>query len=155
MKFLGMCLNWKVVVGLALVALGIWTLAPNLIGSALPVLIVLACPLSMLLMMRGMGNMGNTGHMGGMGGMESNMDSQSAARSMPPPQTQRLAPAQPLSNTERLAELRAQVDDLQAEQHAIAHAIAILEDPTARDGRQGEGARRVAEHRAPSASIGA
>lgn len=133
MKYLGMCFNWKVVVGLALVALGIWTLAPNLIGAALPVLVVLACPLSMLLVMRGMGNMG---------GVESNADNRSAARSMP------------LLHVQRLAELRAQVDDLQAEQSAIAHAIAKLEADSAPEGRQGESARREAEQRAPSASIG-
>jgi hypothetical protein len=50
------CLNWKVVAGLAVVGLGIWVVAPNLVWAAVPVLVVLACPLSMLLMMRGMGS---------------------------------------------------------------------------------------------------
>ncbi len=52
---LHICLNWKVVAGLAVVGLGIWVGAPNLVWAAVPVLIVLACPLSMLFMMRGMG----------------------------------------------------------------------------------------------------
>ena len=52
---LHLCLNWKVVGGLALVGVGIWIVTPNLIWAALPVLVVLACPLSMLFMMRGMG----------------------------------------------------------------------------------------------------
>src|SRR6266487_5466495 len=50
-----LCLNWKVVAGLAVLGLGIWVVAPNLVWAAVPVLVVLACPLSMLLMMRGMG----------------------------------------------------------------------------------------------------
>ena len=52
---LHICLNWKVVAGLAVVGLGIWVVAPALVWAALPILVVLACPLSMLLMMRGMG----------------------------------------------------------------------------------------------------
>ena len=50
------CLNWKVVAGLAGVGVGIWVVAPTLVWAALPVLVVLACPLSMVLMMRGMGS---------------------------------------------------------------------------------------------------
>ena len=53
---LHLCLNWKVVAGLAVVGLGTWVVAPNLVWAAVPVLVVLACPLSMLLMMRGMGS---------------------------------------------------------------------------------------------------
>jgi hypothetical protein len=46
-----MCLNWKVLLGLAAVAVLVSVLAPQLLWSALPVLLVLACPLSMLFMM--------------------------------------------------------------------------------------------------------
>src|SRR5207249_8449136 len=53
---LHICLNWKVVAGLAVVGLGVWVIAPNLVWAAVPVLVVLACPFSMLLMMRGMGS---------------------------------------------------------------------------------------------------
>ncbi len=52
---LHICLNWKVIAGLAVVGLGTWVVAPNLVWAAVPILVVLACPLSMLLMMRGMG----------------------------------------------------------------------------------------------------
>ncbi|MHB8644474.1 MAG: DUF2933 domain-containing protein [Thermomicrobiales bacterium] len=52
-----MCLNWKVLAGLAIVGLGVWAVAPNLVGAAVPLLLIAACPLSMLLMMRGMGGM--------------------------------------------------------------------------------------------------
>jgi len=49
---MGMCLNWKVLLGLAAVALLVGALAPQLLWSSLPVLLVLACPLSMLVMIR-------------------------------------------------------------------------------------------------------
>ena len=55
MNGLHLCLNWKVVAGLAVVGLGIWAVAPGLVWAALPVLVILACPLSMLFMMRGIG----------------------------------------------------------------------------------------------------
>ena len=57
MKMGGMCFNWKVVAGLAAVGVGVWAVAPNLLGAALPLLIIAACPLSMFFMMRGMGGM--------------------------------------------------------------------------------------------------
>ena len=52
-----MCLNWKVLAGLAAVGVGIWVIAPNLILAALPLLVLAACPLSMLVMMWGMKRM--------------------------------------------------------------------------------------------------
>ena len=53
-----MCLNKKVIGGLAVAAVAIYLLAPNLFGAALPLLIFAACPLSMLLMMRMMSGSG-------------------------------------------------------------------------------------------------
>jgi L-asparagine transporter-like permease len=53
------CLNWKVIAALAAVGIGLYVLAPGLAGAALPLLVVAACPLSMLLMMRAMGSMGS------------------------------------------------------------------------------------------------
>lgn len=44
------CMNWKVGLGLALVGVGIWVVQPALVGAALPFLVILLCPLSMLLM---------------------------------------------------------------------------------------------------------
>lgn len=49
-----MCFNRKVLLGLGAVALGVLAFAPQFFSSALPLLFVAACPLSMLLMMRGM-----------------------------------------------------------------------------------------------------
>ena len=52
---LHICLSWNVVARLAVVGLGIWGVAPNLVSAAVPVLVVLACPFAMLLTMHGMG----------------------------------------------------------------------------------------------------
>ncbi len=54
MKMIKMCLNWKVLAGLAAVGAGIFAAAPDLALSALPILLLAICPLSMLLMMVGM-----------------------------------------------------------------------------------------------------
>lgn len=54
MKMLKMCLNRKVLAGLAAVGVGIYLAAPGLVVAALPILLLAACPLSMVLMMWGM-----------------------------------------------------------------------------------------------------
>src|SRR5712691_2017407 len=53
---LGMCFDPRVLGGLAVVGLGIWIVAPQLIAPALPILLLLVCPLSMLFMARMMGD---------------------------------------------------------------------------------------------------
>jgi hypothetical protein len=47
------CLNWKVGLGLAFVGASIWFVQPGLVGVTVPLLIVLICPLSMLIMLWG------------------------------------------------------------------------------------------------------
>ena len=54
MKMLRMCLDWRVLVGLAAVGVGIYAVAPGTVVAALPILSLAACPLSMLLMMKAM-----------------------------------------------------------------------------------------------------
>ncbi|WP_207957271.1 DUF2933 domain-containing protein [Rubrobacter tropicus] len=54
MKMLKMCLNWKVIAGLAALGVGTYVVAPNLAAAALPLLLLAICPLSMVLMMWGM-----------------------------------------------------------------------------------------------------
>ena len=49
-----MCIDKRVVAGLAGVALVVFALSPRLLAGLAPVLIMAACPLSMVLMMRGM-----------------------------------------------------------------------------------------------------
>ena len=54
MKIFGMCINWKALVGLGAVALGLFAFAPKLAAAALPYLVLAICPLSMLLRVGGM-----------------------------------------------------------------------------------------------------
>ncbi len=55
MSILRACADWRVVAILVAVGAGVAVLAPNLIAAAIPLLIVAACPISMLVMMRTMG----------------------------------------------------------------------------------------------------
>lgn len=52
LKILGMCINRNVIIGLAVVGLAVWWLAPSAVAGVLPLLLVAACPLSMLIMMK-------------------------------------------------------------------------------------------------------
>ncbi len=62
MRMLKMCLNWKVIAGLAALGVGTYVVAPNLAAAALPILLLAICPLSMVLMMWGMqGGQGGEG----------------------------------------------------------------------------------------------
>lgn len=51
MNALKMCLNWKVIAGVALAAAGIFVFAPGFAAAALPLLVLAICPLSMVVMM--------------------------------------------------------------------------------------------------------
>lgn len=126
----GMCINWKVVAGLAVVGVGIWVVKPGLIGAALPLLILAACPLSMLLMMRGMG-----GQRAG--------EPQGAAR--PEAAGQPLPPG--LTREKQLAELRARATALQSRHEAIARELARLEAEQSSAVREAEAVALAAERR--------
>ena len=52
------CLNWKVLVGMAIVGAGVWLFVPASLGATLPILVALLCPISMFLMMRNMNKNG-------------------------------------------------------------------------------------------------
>ncbi len=129
MKFFGMCLNWKVIVGLVVVGLGVWAVAPNLIGAAVPLLLVAACPLSMFFMMRGMGGMG-----GGQGADQ-------------PQQAMPLAAPEGQQPAGSLAELKARSAGLQAQHERIAREIARLEAEGSPVVRQAEAVVRAADER--------
>lgn len=51
---LKMCLNWKVLAGLAAVGVGVYAFAPGLFAAAVPLLLLAVCPLSMVAMMAAM-----------------------------------------------------------------------------------------------------
>lgn len=129
MKMGGMCLNWKVLVGLAAVGLAIWVVVPNLVGAALPLLILAACPLSMLLMARGM--------QGGQCSTPPTRPSEQASRPV----------GMRLTRDEQLAELKAQLTILQTRQQAIAREIAELEAASAPAVREAEAVARAADER--------
>ncbi len=107
MRLGALCFNPKVLVGLAFVGLGLWVAAPQLVGAALPILLVAACPLSMLFMMQGM-----------RGGQRAT----SGATVEPVGAGRRPG--------EQLADLQAQLARTQAEQAAITRAIAQVEAET-------------------------
>ncbi len=111
-NLLGMCLNWRVIAGLAVVGVIVLVVAPQFLWAALPLLIVAACPLSMLFMMRGMA---------GGGGQA---PSQSSLMMQGDP-----LPAEGLTRDERLAELQSRLSNVQAESEAITRQIAEIESP--------------------------
>lgn len=54
MNILRACADWRVLATFVAIGAGVAVFAPNLIGAAIPFLLVAACPLSMLVMMRTM-----------------------------------------------------------------------------------------------------
>ena len=99
-NMLRMCLNWKVLAGLGLVAVGVGVYRPGLLGAALPILLLAACPLSMLWMMRTMSH------------------SEGAASRTPTP-----------GIADDPAELRTRMNLLAAEQEQISEQLARLRTP--------------------------
>ncbi len=59
-----MCLNWKVLTGLAVVAVLVVVVAPHAFWGAIPLLLVLVCPLSMVVMMLSMSRRRETSESG-------------------------------------------------------------------------------------------
>jgi hypothetical protein len=86
---MGMCLNKKVIAVLAAVGVGVVLFAPDVAAAALPLLILAACPLSMVFMMRAMS---------GKDGSSSTAEKQGQA-----------------STTDEIAALRAEVQHLRTE----------------------------------------
>jgi hypothetical protein len=50
------CLDWRVLTALAALGVAVYLFAPGLIAAAVPLLLLAACPLSMLVMMKAMGD---------------------------------------------------------------------------------------------------
>ena len=97
-----MCLNRKVIVGLAVVAVGVLAVDPHVFTRVLPLLFFAICPLSMVLMMRGMSGNKSSGGMSGCSSMSNGNGAQAGATSIP------------VADPE-VARLRAELDQLRAE----------------------------------------
>ncbi len=146
MNMLKSCYNPKVIAALVAVGAGIFIFAPGAALSALPVLLVLACPLSMFLMPVLMGRqmgMGNSQASAGSGytcPMHSDVQSAQQGRcpkcGMPlvPAPTSSTAPA--LTREEQLSQLEMQMQQLQKEQSGITKQIAELREPAVQDGKE-------------------
>lgn len=151
MNALKMCLNWKVLAGLAGVAVALFALAPGLALAALPFLFLAACPLSMLFMAGGMGKMmaGRGNASDGAAGqyscpMHPSVTSNEPGRCrecgmslMPTTATEGSKPivaaaATPERLEPHLARLRAELDNVNEQRSALARQISELEtDATA------------------------
>ena len=107
---LRMCLDKRVLGGLALVAVGVLVVAPNLFIAALPLLLLAICPLSMLFMGRAM--------MGG--GQRHQVD---APQPIDVPYRTVSAP----NGDERIAQVQDQLETLREQQAALAHELARLQ----------------------------
>jgi len=104
-----MCFNWKVAAGLTAAGVAVFAFAPNLIGAALPVLIIAACPLSMIVMMRAMsgGNRCDTASNG--------TDSESTTATTP----------------SEVTRLQAEIDQLRAERVGVQERRPTGQEPVA------------------------
>ncbi len=116
-----MCLNWRVLVGLAVVGLVVWVVVPQLVLAALPLLLIVACPLSMLVMIGRM-------------------------RGGQPAQANQL-PAEGRTRDEHVTELRSRLLSVQAEQEAIARQIVEIESPELPVMSEAEAVARGADER--------
>ena len=52
MNLLRACYDWRVLTALGVLGIGIYLVAPGLAAGAIPLLVLAACPISMLLMMK-------------------------------------------------------------------------------------------------------
>jgi hypothetical protein len=102
-----MCLNWKVIAGLVAAAVGILIVEPQLAARMLPLLLVAACPLSMLLM-------------GGMNLVP-------AAPELPAPTATPVLANRVLTRKEQLAQLQAQLKSVAAQQAELAQQVEQLQ----------------------------
>jgi len=146
MNMLKSCYNPKVIAALVAVGAGIFIFAPGAALSVLPVLLVLACPLSMVLMPLLMGKqmgMGNSQASAGSGytcPMHSDVQSAQPGRcpkcGMPLVAAQASAGSSALSREEQIALLQVQLRKVQEEQSGITQQIAELREPTLKDGAE-------------------
>ena len=106
---LGMCFNWKVLAGLAEVAVAVFLFTPGYALAALPLLVLAACPVSMV---------------GMMWAMRAGMDGRHKEASDPAPATE-----SPEAIRARIAALRA--EEARLERQLVRPAPATADGSTA------------------------
>ena len=132
----GICLNWRVVAVLGAAGLGIWALAPQLLTQFAPVLLVLACPLSMLFMMRSGSQQG---------GIACAMPN---GKNTVPGEAVHATPSPFAGSREaQVAQLKADLAQAREHQESIAYRLAELETAGFPAVREAEGVAVVAERR--------
>lgn len=115
------CFNPKVLGGLAFTGLAVFLVAPGAFSAVLPLLFVAACPLSMVFMMRAMSG-GRCSTRGSETGQEGQAEATDAVSSTTTAEAE-------------IARLRAEVDQLKAQQAARSDATPVS------DTRSGDGRR--------------
>lgn len=125
MNVLRACYDWRVLTALAALGIGIYFVVPGLVAAALPLLVLAACPLSMLLMMKAMGG---------------------------PQAPSSSAPG--AGGVDRVAVLRRELATLGQRQEQLAEELRAIEaaprdDPDASDERPGRDGRRLRAAQAP------
>lgn len=142
MNMLKMCMNPKVLISLGAVAVGILVFAPNLLATALPLLLLAACPLSMLLMPLLMGKQMQQGQGTVVPGARYTCPMHPQVNTAEPGSCptcgmalvqvggapQGAAPGKTLSREEQLSQLQAQLKQVEEQQAAIAHEVAQLHE---------------------------
>lgn len=113
---LGHCFDKRVLGGLAAVAVGVLIVAPQVIWAALPLLLIAACPLSMLLMGRTM-----------MGRSRQAADYPVAAANFPVPSIVRDGSRAPADSDAQTTLLRRQLRQIEEQQAALAQQLAEIE----------------------------
>ncbi len=117
-----MCFNWKVLAGLAGVGLAAYVAAPDLASSALPLLVMAACPLSMLLMGKSM--IGS--HCATTGQEQPHQQGQHVPTSASAASAGAASAQGSVRREQQLAQLRTRLAGVQAEQAALAEQVEAL-----------------------------
>lgn len=117
MNMLRMCMNWKVIAGLAVFAAGLFVFAsPTASAVAFPFLLAAICPLSMVFMMRGMGQMKKEPQGTGTASAGAGQDPCCSS-------------SQPLTRDEQVTALQHQLSSIRAQQDLLAAQLSELDSP--------------------------
>lgn len=107
MNIMRMCFDWRVLTALGALGVGVFIVAPGLAAAALPLLILAACPLSMIFMMKSMGG-----------------------QQAPTPD------ASPAGDGDRVGALRGELAELGRRQERLAAELTLVEATEARGGSE-------------------